>query len=74
MALQNKRSTILTYEQVSKESGKQLWIVLHASAVTAGCGGIPFYTTDTVENTKKTVTDTSGIYLSDKHNNITHLG
>lgn len=54
-ALQNKRSTISTYEQMSKESGKELWIVLHASAVTAGCGGIPFYMTDTVENTKETV-------------------
>lgn len=39
---------------VALTTGKQLRIVLHTTAVTAGCGEIPFYMTDSVETTKKT--------------------
>ena len=63
-ALQNKRRTILTYEQMGKVTIIALtgvWETAEDCAACqscyrpAGCGGIPFYMTDSGETTKKTV-------------------
>lgn len=50
-ALQNKGRTILTEQMGSVTIMEHFRIVLHATAVTAGRGGIPFYMTHCAKNT-----------------------